>query len=91
MTAEAARRAPMMTLKELVGRYRELASAFGNPVALSSFGLTSEETERLFSGYDEDYHISRFFHFTASDGDRYSINGVPCTHVSIDAEIDSIL
>ena len=100
MSAEAARRAssdasrppnPMMPLRELVERYRSLSGEFGKPLPLTAFQLNSAETERLFSSYDEDYHISRFFHFTQSGGTRFSINGIPATHVSLDAEIESIL
>lgn len=91
MSAEAARRAPVMTLSELVSLYRSSARDFGVPVALSEFSLSPAETERLFSAYDEDYHISRFFHFTEGSGQRFSINGFSATHVSIDAEIQTIL
>jgi hypothetical protein len=91
MSAEAARRAPLMPLKELVALYLSLAVEFGKPVALLAFQLAPAETERLFSGYDEDYHISRFFHFSESPGTRFSINGFAATHVSIDAEIETIL
>jgi hypothetical protein len=91
MSAEAARRAPLMSLKELVAFYLSLAGEFGKPVALSAFPFALAESERLFSGYDEDYHISRFFHFTESSGTRYSINGFPATHVSLDAEVQTIL
>ena len=100
MSAEAPRRVPsaasrpqnkMMPLGDLVRLYRSHAGNFGEPVALSAFGLTAAETERLFSAYDEDYHISRFFHFSEGDGHRFLINGVPATHVSLDAEIESIL
>jgi hypothetical protein len=91
MSAEAARRAPMMPLRELVRLYRSHAGNFGKPVALSIFGLTTSETERLFSSYDEDYHISRFFHFSEAAGGKFSINGIPATHVSLDAEIETIL
>jgi len=91
MSAEAARRAPMMPLRELVDRYRSLAGEFGKSVPLTAFQLSDAETERLFSGYDEDYHISRFFHFTQGEGTRFSINGIPATHISLDAEIESIL
>jgi hypothetical protein len=91
MSAEAARRAPMMPLKELVALYRGLAGGFAKPLALSAFNLSRTETERVFSGYDEDYHISRFFHFTASTGQEFSINGISATHVSLDPEIESIL
>jgi hypothetical protein len=91
MSAEAARRAPMMPLRELVDRYRSLAGEFDRPLPLAAFQLSLPETERLFSAYDEDYHISRFFHFTQAEGSRFSINGIPATHVSLDAEIESIL
>jgi hypothetical protein len=91
MSAEAARRAPMLSLRELVDRYRSLAGTFGQPVAISAFGLGQDEAERLFSSYDEDYHISRFFHFFESEGVRFVINGIPATHVSLDEAISSIL
>lgn len=90
MAAEP-RRAPMMPLKDLVANYRSIAGEFGKPVALSAFALTTAETERLFSGYNEDYHISRFFDFSDAGGEQFSINGVPSTHVSIDPEIETIL
>jgi hypothetical protein len=91
MSAETARRAPIMPLKELVALYLSLAVGFGKPVALSAFQLSPAETERLFSGYDEDYHISRFFHFSDASGTGFSINGFLATHVSIDVEIETIL
>jgi hypothetical protein len=91
MSAEAAGRAPTMSLRDLVRLYRSLAGNFGEPVALSAFGLANTETERLFSGYDEDYHISRFFQFSEATGEKFSINGIPATHVALDAEIQSIL
>jgi len=53
--------------------------------------LERAETERLFSNYDEDYHISRFFHFSEMDGMPFQINGELVTHVAVDAEIESIL
>jgi hypothetical protein len=91
MSAKAARRGQMMTLRELVGRYKAIAGEFGKAVPLAAFELPVAETERIFSSYDEDYHISRFFHFTQSGGTRFSINGIPVTHVFLDAEIESIL
>jgi hypothetical protein len=90
MAAEP-RRAPMMSLQQLIASYRTLAGEFGKPVALSAFALNTAETQRVFSSYDEDYHISRFFHFSESSGEQFSINGIPATHVSIDAEIETIL
>ncbi|HYL86712.1 MAG TPA: hypothetical protein VE263_20975 [Candidatus Angelobacter sp.] len=89
--AEATRRAPLMSLRELVRLYLQHAGTFGKPVALSAFGLSPAETERLFSGYDEDYHISRFFQFTKAEGQRFSISGSSATHVAIATEIETIL
>ncbi len=94
-----------MTLREAVKTYLRLAGSYGKPVPLASFGLPRQETERIFSIFDEDYHISRFFHFsdqrpatgepsaaTAVPGvEAYEINGFAHTHLSIDAEIQSIL
>jgi hypothetical protein len=90
MAAEP-RRAPMMSLQQLVASYRSLAGDFGKPVALSAFAMNTAEIEQLFSDYNEDYHISRFFDFTEVAGDSFLINGVPATHVSIDSEIQTIL
>ena len=80
-----------MNLRQLVDRYLSLAREFGKPVPIPSFELSPSEANRLFSTYDEDYHISRFFHFTNSSGEKFSINGIPATHVSLDAEIETIL
>ncbi len=92
MTSQATRRVPFMSLRELTDQYRKLVHAFGDPIPISKFGFSTEEAERLFSGFDEDYHISRFFHFTEESGaQRYSIDGFPATHVAIDPEIESIL
>ncbi len=91
MPSDATRHAPMMPLRALVDCYLSAAGGFGIPVAISSFALSTAETERLFSGYDEDYHISRFFHFSQDAGVQFSIDGFPATHVAIDAEIQSIL
>jgi len=92
MSAEPAPRLQVMTLHQLVDRYLSLAGQFGQPVPLSSFSLSPDETERLFSSFDEDYHISRFFLFSSSpSAQQFSINGVPATHLSLDPEIQSIL
>ena len=80
-----------MTLRELVEKYRSIGGGFGRPAPLAAFGLAQAETEHLFGIYDEDYHISRFFHFSESDGERFFINGFAVTHVSLDAEIETIL
>lgn len=81
----------MMPLSQLVSRYLVLAGVFGKPVPLSAFELSVHETERLFSSFDEDYHISRFFHFTEADGQKFAVDGAAATHVSIDSEIQTIL
>jgi len=84
----------MMPLRELVERYVALGGDFGKPVPLLAFGLSSTETERIFSAYDEDYHISRFFKFSESPEPgavKFSVNGVAITHVALNAEIQTIL
>ena len=91
MSAEAARRTPMWTLRDVVERYASRAGSFGVPLTLSAFELGVEETQTLFNSLDEDYHISRFFHFSAREGKSYVISGSPVTHVSIDREIETIL
>jgi hypothetical protein len=91
MTAESSRRAPMMSLQELYRVYATIAAKPGEPVPLSAFKLSNEEIEKVFSTFDEDYHISRFLHFSATGGQKYLIDGESVTHVAIDPEISSIL
>jgi hypothetical protein len=81
----------MMPLQELYRVYTTIADKPGEPVPLDAFQMSVEETEKAFSIFDEDYHISRFFHFSDSGGDKFSINGEVATHVAIDPEITSIL
>jgi hypothetical protein len=80
-----------MTLRELVEKYLAAAGGYGRSIPLTSLGLPREETERVFDVLDEDYHISRFFHFSNAVGASYKINGFPQTHISIDANIQAIL
>jgi hypothetical protein len=80
-----------MKLREVVEKYLAVAGGYGKAVALGSLGLPHDEAERAFSQLDEDYHISRFFHLRNDSGESFQINGFPQTHVSIDAEIQSIL
>jgi len=81
-----------MTLREVIEKYRGVAGGYGQRVRLADLGWSAAETERVFATFDEDYHISRFFHFTNEVGSPYfSINGFAQTHVSIDAEIQSVL
>jgi hypothetical protein len=80
-----------MSLQELYRVYLTIAANPGEPVPLSSCELPREEMEKLFSIFDEDYHISRFFHFREAGGEKYLIDGENVTHVAIDGEISSIL
>jgi hypothetical protein len=81
----------MMNLREVVDRYKSLAGGFGEPVAVADFGLSPEETAQLFTGMDEDYHISRFLNFSMGQGRDYLISGNPVTHVRIEEGILSLL
>jgi hypothetical protein len=78
-------------LNQVVQKYLGAAGSYGRPVPLASLGLSANEVEDVFSTFDEDYQISRYFHFECASGANYQINGFPQTHVSIDAEIQSIL
>ena len=80
-----------LELSQIVQKYLAAAGGYGKPVALSALGLSAREIEDAFGTLDEDYHISRFLHFQCSAGANYQINGFPQTHVSIDAEIQTIL
>jgi len=79
-------------LRDIVDRYLEAAGDFGRAVALERFTASRNEIERAFAILDEDYHISRFFHFTSQPGAAvFRINGFDHSHVSIDAEIQTVL
>ncbi len=56
-----------MNLRETVDKYLDIAGDFGRAVPLADFGLSREETERHFSALDEDYHISRYIHFSSPE------------------------
>jgi hypothetical protein len=81
----------MKSLKEVIDQYEALAGRFGEPVALSAFGLTADETTRLFTFLDEDYHISRYVSFSSAQGTQYPVSGNPATHIRIDESIRSLL
>jgi hypothetical protein len=81
----------IISLRELVERYLAAAGGYGKSVLISALGLSREQTEQVFAILDEDYHISRFFHFSNSVGASYQINGFPQTHITIDADIQEIL
>ncbi|MBZ5643186.1 MAG: hypothetical protein LAO19_10530 [Acidobacteriia bacterium] len=80
-----------MNLRQIVEKYLALAGGFGYLAPLADFGLGRGETERVFGAFDEDYHISRYLHFSQVSGEAFGINGFDQTHVTIDAEIESIL
>lgn len=90
-----------MDLKAVVERYRALAGDYGPPVHLSEFGLPKQELERVFSAYDEDYHISRYLKLSrCADAENrprpggeplYTINGFQYSHVGIERAIEEIL
>ena len=81
----------MLSLKEVVDRYSSLSKQWGDPVALEAFALDPEETIKLFTSLDEDYHISRFVKFSFDHGRLYLISGNPSTHIQIDAAIRDLL
>ncbi|MGA3178426.1 MAG: hypothetical protein ABSE19_13915 [Candidatus Acidiferrum sp.] len=81
----------MLSLREVVDRYLAVAGSFGHPVALSAFQLSAAEIQALFNVLDEDYHLSRFLHFSHAEGEAYVISGARVTHLSIDSGIQSML
>jgi hypothetical protein len=84
-----------MNLKELVAKYLAAAGGYGKQTPIASLGMSREETERVFDFLDEDYHISRYFHFRNVSSESpdfiFEINGFPQTHISIDGEIQEVL
>jgi hypothetical protein len=80
-----------MNLREVVEKYLAIAGSYGRIVALADFSLDRAQTECVFAVFDEDYHISRYFHFSRVTGTSYTINGFDHTHVSIDGKIQEIL
>jgi hypothetical protein len=80
-----------MTLREIVDKYLSIAGGFAFLAPIADFGLEQSEAERVFGAFDEDYHISRYLHFSQVSGPTYSINGFQQTHVSIDEDVQSIL
>lgn len=82
-------------LPELVQKYLAAAGSYGQSVAITALEIPREETQLSFDFLDEDYHISRYFHFeNVPDTESNAIvliNGFPQTHISIDSDIQSIL
>ena len=80
-----------MKLREVVEKYLAVSGGYGKPAAIAALEFPHGESEHVLSLFDEDYHISRFLHFRNDSGESFEINGFPQTHVSIDAEIQTIL
>lgn len=80
-----------MTLREIVEKYLAVAGGFGFLAPLADFGMNRAEIERTFDAFDEDYHISRYLHFSQVSGPAFKINGFEQTHITIDSEIESVL
>ena len=80
-----------MNLRSMIDKYLAVAGAYGKSVPLSALGLSHKETEQIFDALDEDYHISRFFHFSKAAGQSFQISGFAQTHISVDPEIQEIL
>jgi hypothetical protein len=80
-----------VSLRDIVEKYLAASGGYGKTVALSSLGLSRAEAEKAFDILDEDYNISRYFHFQCAAGANFTINGFPQTHLSIDPDIQSIL
>ncbi len=80
MAAEP-RRAPVLSLRQVVAKYQSLASDFGEPAALTGFGLTKAETEQLFSDYNEDYHIRISRGRRLPNFCRNSLLSTTCSHL----------
>lgn len=90
-----------MDLRSVIRRYLEAAGGFDRPLHLSQFGFSKEETERIFSAWDEDYQISRFMLLSCerdealnelpSDVRVYMINGFEVSHISFREGIQQLL
>ena len=90
-----------MELGEAVKVYRKVAGGYGRPMALVAFGLSTDETVKIFSTWDEDYQISRFMELTlepsgsvpqeSESAQPYWVNGFDCSHVSFHPDIERIL
>ena len=81
-----------LQLKDAVATYLSVAGAYGRVIPLALLGLDRAQLENTFSVLDEDYHISRYFHFSSAVGaSGYAINGVRFSHISVDEQVQTIL
>lgn len=81
----------MKTLRDIVDKYLAISGGFAFLAPLADFGMEKSEMERVLSAFDEDYHISRYLHFSQVSGPSYNINGFEQTHISIDEDVQSVL
>jgi hypothetical protein len=90
-----------MDLRTAVRIYLDASGGHDQPLHLSRFGLSKEETERIFSAWDEDYQISRFMLLSRERDEAlneflpearvYLINGFEVSHVSFREGIQQLL
>jgi len=89
-----------MELGEAVSLYRKVTGGYGRSMDLAAFGLSRNETENIFSVWDEDYQISRFMELTLEasnlafqepSSQPYAVNGFECSHVRFHADIERML
>lgn len=90
-----------MGLGALIKTYLETAGGFGRCVHLSKLGLSKAETEKVISGLDEDYQISRYMLLSREPEENlaaypaesrlYLINGFECSHISFSEDIRKLL
>jgi len=89
-----------MNLAAGVRKYLQIAGDFGVPAPLSRFGLSRDETERIFSAWDEDYQINRYMVLSLEpseeptgprESEAYLINGFEYSHVIFHADIQKLL
>jgi hypothetical protein len=83
-----------MDFAGVVKKYRDLAGDFGTAVSLSDYNFPRANAEKFFSDLNDDYQISRFLHFQNREAENFpvfQISGFPQTHVTLHAEIESLL
>jgi len=90
-----------VNLTDAVRTYLGLTGGFDRPLHLSQFGLGKNETERIFSAWDEDYQISRYMVLSREGEDMlgeypddvrvFHINGQESTHVRFRPGIQQFL
>jgi hypothetical protein len=89
-----------MDLRGLAEKYVVLAGGFGQPIALSRFGVPRAELERSLSAWEDDYQLSRHFELLPGSGDPsdnvaiqeiYHVNGQPYTAIIMKESVRDVL